>query len=124
MNALSLALVLSGVLLNALAQTLLKLGTNRLGAIEFTLVNGPAIALKTLTMWPFLTGFACYGVSLIVWVAALSRLPVTVAYPMLSIGYVINALIARWWLDEHLGSSGWLGIAMICTGVWLIARQA
>jgi multidrug transporter EmrE-like cation transporter len=40
-----------------------------------------------------------YGVSLVVWIAALTRVPVTVAYPMLSIGYVINALIARYWLE-------------------------
>ena len=124
MNALSLALVLTGVVLNALAQTLLKLGTNRLGGMEFTLTNGPAIALKTLTMWPFLLGFACYGVSLVVWIAALSRVPVTVAYPMLSIGYVLNALIARWWLGESLSTGGWAGILLICAGVWLIARQA
>ena len=124
MNALSLALVLTGVVLNALAQTLLKLGTNRLGSVEFTLANGPAIALKTLTMWPFLLGFTCYGVSLVVWIAALSRVPVTVAYPMLSIGYVLNALIARWWLGESLSTGGWAGIVLICAGVWLIARQA
>lgn len=120
----ALTLVLTGVVLNALAQTLLKLGTNRLGAIEFTLHNAPAIAARTLTMWPFLTGFACYAISLVVWIAALSRVPVTIAYPMLSIGYILNALIARYWLGEQLSASGWAGIALICAGVWLIARPA
>jgi drug/metabolite transporter (DMT)-like permease len=42
---------------------------------------------------------------------------------MLSIGYVINALIARYWLGETLGSDGWLGIALIGVGVALIARS-
>lgn len=122
MTLLSLVLVMTGVLLNALAQSLLKLGTNRLGG-EITFTNAPELLLRTLTMWPFLLGFACYAVSLVVWIAALSRVPVTVAFPMLSIGYVVNALIARFWLGETLASSGWLGIALICAGVWLIARQ-
>ncbi len=123
MNAVSFALVLAGVLLNAFAQTLLKAGTNRLGAVEFTLANAWDIALRTLTLWPFLLGFACYAVSLVVWIVALSRVPVTVAYPMLSIGYIVNALIARFWLGETLSAGGWSGIALICCGVWLIARQ-
>lgn len=124
MNAVSFALVLTGVLLNAFAQTLLKAGTNRLGAVEFTLANAWDIALRTLTLWPFLLGFTCYAVSLVVWIIALSRVPVTVAYPMLSIGYIVNALIARFWLGETLSAGGWSGIALICCGVWLIARQA
>ncbi len=124
MNAISLVLVLSGVVLNALAQSLLKLGTNRLGPIEFSAANAVDIALRTLTLWPFLLGFACYGISLVIWIVALSRVPVTVAYPMLSIGYVINALIARYWLGESLSASGWAGIGLICCGVVLIARQA
>lgn len=123
MNAVSFALVLAGVLLNAFAQTLLKAGTNRLGAVEFTLANAWDIALRTLTLWPFLLGFACYAVSLVVWIVALSRVPVTIAYPMLSIGYIVNALIARFWLGETLSAGGWSGIALICCGVWLIARQ-
>jgi drug/metabolite transporter (DMT)-like permease len=61
-------------------------------------------------------------VSLVVWIAALTRVPVTIAYPMLSFGYVINALIARFWLGETLGLNGWLGIALIGAGVALIAR--
>lgn len=123
MNALSLTLVMTGVVLNALAQSLLKLGTNRLDGAMFTLASAPELVLRTLTMWPFLLGYACYGISLVVWIAALSRVPVTIAYPMLSVGYVINALIARYWLGESLSASGWAGIGLICVGVWLVARQ-
>jgi multidrug transporter EmrE-like cation transporter len=122
-NAVSFALVLTGVLLNAFAQTLLKAGTNRLGDVEFSLANAFDIVLRTLTLWPFLLGFACYAVSLVVWIVALSRVPVTIAYPMLSIGYIVNALIARFWLGETLSAGGWGGIVLICCGVWLIARQ-
>lgn len=120
----SLALVLSGVVLNALAQSLLKLGTNRAGTLEFTLAAAPDTLGKVLTQWPFLLGFAAYGISLVVWIAALTRVPVTIAYPMLSIGYVINALIARFWLGESLGTTGWAGMGFIIVGVWLLTRHA
>ncbi len=123
MNVLSFSLILTGVVLNALAQSLLKAGTNRMGPIGFALDQAWPIVQRVLTDWPFLLGFACYGVSLVVWIAALTRVPVTIAYPMLSIGYVINALIARYWLGETLGTNGWLGIALIGVGVWLIARS-
>ena len=49
-----------------------------------------------------LTGMACYAVSLVVWIMALSRVPVSIAYPMLSIGYVINAFVAYFWFGEAL----------------------
>lgn len=124
MSASSLALVLTGVVLNALAQSLLKLGTNRAGPLEFSVGAALDTLAKVLSQWPFLLGFAAYGVSLVVWIAALTRVPVTVAYPMLSIGYVINALIARFWLGETLAASGWAGMGFIVVGVWLLMRQA
>lgn len=123
MNPLSFALVLAGVVLNALAQTLLKHGTNRLGPVEFSMSQALPTGLRIVSDWPFVLGLACYAVSLVVWIAALTRVPVTVAYPMLSIGYVINALIARYWLGETMGLGGWLGIGFIVLGVTLIARQ-
>ncbi len=43
---------------------------------------------------PILAGLACYVVSVVVWILALSRVDVSVAYPMLSIGYVVNAVAA------------------------------
>ncbi len=124
MNAYSFGLVLTGVVLNAVAQSLLKLGTNRVGELSFSLGNALDTATRILTQWPFLLGFAAYAISLVVWIAALTRVPVTVAYPMLSIGYVINALIARYWLGETMSLGGWSGIALIGIGVWLVARQA
>ncbi|HMN81309.1 MAG TPA: SMR family transporter [Burkholderiaceae bacterium] len=122
MNVASFALVLTGVLLNAFAQSLLKLGANRLGPEPFAGIALWEMAFKVLTQWPYLLGFTFYGVSLVVWILALTRVPVTIAYPMLSIGYIINALVARFWLGESLSVGGWMGIALICGGVVLIAR--
>jgi multidrug transporter EmrE-like cation transporter len=105
-----------GVLLNAAAQLLLKAGTNSLGVITLTRDN-----------WAvephFIAGAACYGVSLIVWILGLSRVPVSIAYPLLSVGYVINAIAAYYLLGEALTAARWTGIGFIIVGVWLVARS-
>lgn len=124
MNGISLALILGGVLLNAAGQLLLKAGTNAVGHFDFHLDNLIPIGLK-LAFQPFiLSGMVCYGVSLVIWIMALSRVPVSIAYPMLSIGYVINAFVAYQWFGEALVAQKLLGIGFIVVGVILVARSA
>lgn len=122
MNILSFALILAGVLLNATAQLLLKAGTNAVGHFEFHAGNILPIGMKLALQPHILGGMACYAVSLVVWIMALSRVPVSVAYPMLSIGYVVNAFVAWQWLGEALTVQKLLGIAFIMLGVILVAR--
>lgn len=123
MNVVSLGLVLTGMLLGAVAQLLLKAGTNAVGHFDFHWQNALPVALKLATQ-PFLVaGIGCYGLSLVVWIMALSRVPVSVAYPMVALGYVINAVGAWLWLGESLGAQKLLGIGFISLGVWLIARS-
>ncbi|MBK6981117.1 MAG: EamA family transporter [Betaproteobacteria bacterium] len=123
MNAVALALVLAGVLLNAAAQLLLKAGTNRIGEFAFTLDNVVPVGLKVAASPFVLGGMACYAVSLVVWILALSRVPVSVAYPMLSIGYVVNAVAAWMLFGESLAAQKLVGIGFIVVGVWLVARS-
>jgi multidrug transporter EmrE-like cation transporter len=123
MSGISFALILTGVLLNAAAQLLLKAGTNVVGHFEFHAENIIPIGLK-LAFQPYIMGgMACYAVSLVVWIMALSRVPVSIAYPMLSIGYVINAFIAWQWFGEALATQKLLGIGFIVVGVFLVARS-
>jgi multidrug transporter EmrE-like cation transporter len=123
MSAVSFALILTGVLLNAAAQLLLKAGTNAVGHFEFHLDNLVPVGMKIAFQPYIMTGMACYAVSLVVWIMALSRVPVSIAYPMLSIGYVINAFIAHFWFGEALASQKLLGIGFIVLGVWLVAKS-
>ena len=77
-----------------------------------------------LALEPFiLGGVACYVVSLVVWIMALSRVEVSVAYPMLSIGYVVNAVAAWYLFGESLTALRLTGIGFIVVGVFLVARS-
>jgi len=123
MTPVAFALILTGVLLNAAAQLLLKAGTNAVGHFEFHLENILPVGLK-IAFQPFIMGgMACYAVSLVVWIMALSRAPVSIAYPMLSIGYVVNAIIAHYWFGEALVMQKILGIGFIIIGVVLVAKS-
>ena len=123
MNPLTFSLVMTGVLLNAVAQLLLKAGTNRVGEFSFALENLVPIGSR-LAFSPFiLGGLACYVVSVVVWILALSRVPVSVAYPMLSVGYVVNAVAAWMLFGESLSMQKLVGIGFIVIGVFLVARS-
>jgi multidrug transporter EmrE-like cation transporter len=119
------ALILTGVGLNAAAQLLLKVATRPLAHFsEFTtdtLGSSLTILFKSLPFW---TGMVCYAASVCVWLAALSKAPVSTAYPMLSLGYVVVAAVSVTWLGESMGPAKVLGIALICAGVILVSRSS
>jgi multidrug transporter EmrE-like cation transporter len=123
MNLTTFAFIISGVLLNACAQLLLKAGTNALGgAIHLTMSNWFETFIKVATQLPILGGLACYGVSLVVWIIGLSRTDVTIAYPMLSLGYVVSAIGAWMFLGEVIPPQRLVAIGVIMLGVVLLAR--
>ena len=122
MNLLTFALILTGVILNACAQLLLKAGTNALGTITLNWQNWFGVFVKVFSQPPIIAGLGCYGVSVIIWIISLSRTDVTVAYPMLSIGYVISAIGAWLFLGELVSPQRMLALAVIIVGVILLAR--
>lgn len=120
MNLTSLSLILTGVILNAMAQLLLKAGTNQLGIISFTKENWFSMLLKIGLEWHIVCGLGCYAISVVVWIMALSRVEVGIAYPMLSIGYIINLGLAWWLFGEVITLNKIFGIVSIIFGVYLI----
>jgi multidrug transporter EmrE-like cation transporter len=117
-------LILTGVGLNAAAQLLLKVATKPLAHFnEFNVDILSSSVVILLRSVPFWTGMLCYSLSLCVWVAALTKAPVSTAYPMLSMGYVLVAAMSVAWLGETMTPAKILGIALICTGVVLVSRS-
>jgi len=117
------AFLMTGVLLNAGAQLLLKAGTNVLGVLTLTRDNWADTLVRMATQGHFVLGIACYALSVFVWILGLSRVPVSIAYPMLSVGYVVNAIAAYFLFGEAVTVARWAGIGFIVIGVWLVARS-
>jgi multidrug transporter EmrE-like cation transporter len=124
LTAPAFAFLFTGILLNAGAQLLLKAGTNALGVITLTRDNWFSMLWRMAHTGPFIAGVACYVVSLLVWIMGLSRVPVSIAYPLLSLAYIINAIAAYFLFGEAMTVMRWLGLGLIIAGVFLIARPA
>lgn len=116
-------MILSGVLLNAGAQLMLKAGTRVIGVIGAT-ETGLVNTLTAVVLQPYIiAGLGCYVLSVGIWIVALSRVDVSIAYPMLSIGYVVNAFAAWWLFGETLTVMRLIGIGIILVGVFILARS-
>jgi len=117
-----LPLILAGVLLNAAAQLALKQGMRNIGHFDFRLANAGQVIPAVATSPYVLTGLTCYVVSVVIWLLVLSRVEVSYAYPLLSVGYIVTAFAGRLFFNEAMGAARWAGIVVICFGVWLITR--
>lgn len=117
-------LILLGVLLNAAAQIMLKSGMNQIGHFEFSMANAVPIGLKVMGNLPIISGLTMYVMSVVVWLLVLSRVQVSFAYPMLSIGYIVNAIAAYYLFGEPLTSMRVMGIFIIIAGVYLVAQSS
>ncbi len=123
MRGAELALILTGVMLNAVAQLLLKAGSRAIADVSFSFGNAWTLLERVAINPPIIGGLVCYAVSVVVWILALARVDVSVAYPMLSVGYVVNAIAAWLLFGEALSTARLAGIGVIIVGVWLVARS-
>ncbi|WP_373988281.1 SMR family transporter [Duganella sp. BuS-21] len=122
MNPATFLFIVTGVLLNAVAQLLLKAGARNVGEIHLSLNNLFSVAWRVGTQLPIIGGLACYVLSVVLWIIALSRVDVSIAYPMLSLGYVVTAFGAWYLFGEALSVQRLLAIVVILVGVAWLAR--
>jgi drug/metabolite transporter (DMT)-like permease len=112
-----------GVLLNALAQLGLKAATKVSGPLISPEGSALSRGLTLITVPSLWFALAAYGLSVVVWLVGLSRVPVSQAYPLLSMGYVLNVGLAWWLLGEVPNIQRVVGIGVIVAGVVLVARS-
>lgn len=122
MSPATFALVVVSVMFNAFAQIVLRkaMTVSVLPPIQNVVAFGWALGTN-VWLW---AGMACYALSIGLWLAVLNRVQVSVAYPMLSMGYIIAAILGVMLLGEQVGPARILGIALICAGVFVIGRTA
>ena len=116
-------IVLSGVLLNAIAQLFLKAGTNSIGVLFSPDTELYRSIIKIVFEPYIMAGLFCYVISVGIWIVALSKVDVSIAYPMLSIGYVVNAVAAWYLFGEIISTQKMAGIFIIIIGVYIVAKS-
>ncbi|EFQ63087.1 4-amino-4-deoxy-L-arabinose-phosphoundecaprenol flippase subunit [Pseudomonas fluorescens WH6] len=82
--------------------------------------EGWSLKLRSPWLWAALI---CLGLGLLVWLLVLQRLEVGIAYPMLSLNFVLVTLVARFVFHEPVDARHWLGVALVIGGVVLLGRQ-
>ncbi|MCX5471938.1 EamA family transporter [Alcaligenes sp. A-TC2] len=122
MGVAQIGLVLSAVLLNTFAQLLLKAGTNSLQVL-FLPEKGVFYSIFRAMFNPFITGgLVLYVLSFGVWVVVLSKLEVGVAYPLLSLGYLVGLILAWLFFGELLTFNKLVGVLFLMVGTYFITR--
>ncbi len=115
-----LLLILPAILLSTTGELLFKIGMNRIGGFEF---SGSAIrsviprVLRNPYIW---LGFIGFGLGAVFWLAVLSRVPLSIAYPLLALSYFVVVVEAWLFLHERVTWKRMLGVTVIVIGVVVV----
>jgi drug/metabolite transporter (DMT)-like permease len=115
--------ILISVLGGGIGQILLKKGMNNLGTVTLSLSDLVIVTWKMMTDPFVFLGLLISGISVFFWLAALSRVELSYAYPFASLGYVILLLASWLLLDETITPLRVLGTIVVGIGVFLISRS-
>jgi multidrug transporter EmrE-like cation transporter len=119
MKSIALALAVFCVLLSSAAQIAMKRGMGTPTGGDLTSTYGHALTSQLVWL-----GLVLYGMSAVLWLWVLSRLPVSLAYPLVSLGFVVTMGVGVVWLGEPFS---WVRVAactLIVAGVTLLALDA
>ncbi|HVJ49801.1 SMR family transporter [Desulfitobacterium sp.] len=117
-----LGLALVSVLLGAIGQILVKLGAIHL-ELDFSSTHLFGSLFSILKNLPVMSGLFFYGISFLLWVKVLTKLELSYAYPLVSIGYVLIMLVSWLVFKESISIYRILGTLFIIFGVILVARS-
>jgi drug/metabolite transporter (DMT)-like permease len=115
-SGLGLALIVSSVAFGAGGQVLLRLGARGAGQ-----AGADATLLEALSSPAVLLGLAFYTVSSVLWLFVLSRVSLSIAYPMGALTYVF-VIVGGLLMGEAVTVERWAGALLIVTGVVLVGR--
>ncbi len=107
-------LLLIAIVLAVIGQLLLKLG----------MLRRPNFRLKDLAAltqdFHVIAGFCCYGISTLFYLQALATLSLSVAFPTVSLGYVLVIIMSKMCFKEPISRFRWIAVVIICAGVALV----
>ncbi len=118
-----LFLVSVNILFNVIGQLLLKTGMNRLGNFQLSLQALVPVFVKAFLSPFILLGLGCYVTGFLIWLIVLAKAEVSYAYPLISVGYVLTAVMGWWLLGENVTWVRISGILITCLGVFIISQS-
>lgn len=115
----SLALLLTSVVFAVVGQLTLKSAMDNIGRIDRNSAFGETLgrAAREPRLW---IGLAIFGISALFWLVVLSRVRLSVAYPVVGISYILIVVLARFGLNEQVPVLRWIGVTVIALGIGII----
>ena len=120
----ALSLVAICIVFGAVGQILMKSGMSQIGSI-----SGLSKLISLSTIFSIFTnvyvigGLCLYAISAFLWLGALSTLNVSFMYPLLSIGYILTAVLGLIFLKEDITLIRWGGILLVVSGCFMILKS-
>jgi multidrug transporter EmrE-like cation transporter len=115
--------IFCSTLFGVAGQLMLKHGMSQMGTLDISLSSVPALIWKMGTSPFVIGGLFSYLCGTFFWLIALNRLPLSFAYPFVTVTLIILTLAAWLLFREHIPPLRWLGVLVICTGVILVSQS-
>jgi len=107
------ALVLLAAINSTIGNLMLKKASDNEGANLLALI---------LNLW-FIGGVSFYAINVLLFVKALSKLPVSTAYPVLACsGFLLLTLMAGFFFHEKFSAIQWIAMTLILAGLFLMVK--
>jgi len=111
--------------MGAFGGILMKIGAGQIGHQEIhSLPQLASYLFQLFTNIPSLAGVLLYFFSSVVWAYLLTKLSISLVQPILALTYVVTPILAIILLHEGVPGMRWLGILVIISGVFIVARTA
>lgn len=115
--------LLIATILGVAGQLILKHGMSQMGLLQLDAASVPAIMWRMVTSPYVIGGLLVYGLGTFFWLIVLNRVPLSFAYPFISLGIILGLLSAWGIFHENIPPLRWLGMLVVCAGVLLVARS-
>ena len=106
-----------------IGQLMIKQGVMATGASPARLGQIPLFIMRVFTNPLVIAGLACAVISMTSWTLALSRLNLNLAYPFLGLAIVLVLVFARVIAGEPVSLLRWVGVLIVCLGLWVVAQK-
>ena len=109
--------------IESVAELFFKKGTLSTGIDNVTFDNAGVFMSRLIASPGLWTGALLHATNFFLWVAVLSKVDLSVAFPTGSMSYILVALLSVVFLGEHISAYRWLGIVFIIIGIWFVSRS-
>lgn len=114
-------LLITSVSLAVGGQLTLKSAMEKVGRIGSAEASAPIATIKKVASEPLLwVGLFLFGVSAVFWLVVLSHVPLSVAYPVVGLSYILIVALARFVLHETVPALRWAGVLVVALGIGII----